>query len=97
MFLTLSSWGRKVRRQRQREVPVGDGVSERTAGRAFLIHMDPLIVASGLRKLVNALLSDHQWLTWAEGLADGLEQVIGLIDNTLGHGYRLQTIGRGTA
>ena len=76
---------------------MGDGASEWSAGRALLIHMNPLIVAGGLRTLVNALLSDHEGLTRAQGLADGFEQVSGLIDNTLGHGYRLQTIGRGTA
>jgi hypothetical protein len=63
---------------------------------AFLIKMDPLVISRGVGKLVNALLANRQRLGGAELLPDGVEQIFGVIENTLGHKRRLQEIG-GTA
>jgi hypothetical protein len=58
--------------------------------------MDPLVISRGVGKLVNALLANRQRLGGTELLPDGVEQIFGVIENTLGHTRRLQEIG-GTA
>lgn len=56
-------------KQRQGEVTVGNGLSERTFGlAAFLVYVNPLMVERGIGKLVDALLSDMDALATTQFL-----------------------------